>query len=468
MSSTGWFKSTRRPLGHAVVCGGSVAGLLAARVAAGHFDRVTLVERDRLTGTPGTRRKGVPQGDHLHLLLVRGRMILETLFPGLTTDLMASGACLVDSGRSFRWHQGGGWRMGHDSPLWLVSASRPLLETAIAARVRALPNVTIRDGTTVAGFVPAPDGVAGVRLASAGTDTPKDLPADLVIDATGRGSIVPRWLDALDWPVPAAERFGARIAYATCLLPRPRPGPAWRALAVTGTPAPRSAALFPIEGGVWQLTLAGFFDQPMPVDHGGILDFLGRLGVSDLTDAVSGLVPTTPVTAYRFAGSRRHRYDRLPRVPAGLVVLGDALCSFNPVYGQGMTVAALQAEILDRRLARASRCGGLGPGFGRRWFKAVAPVLDAACAGVTVEDTRYPELARQAGWRTRLLRWYMERLHRRTLDDASVTDQFYRVTHFVDPPSRLCQPRIAAAVLCRAGDRFDAPDSESVHGRRHQ
>jgi 2-polyprenyl-6-methoxyphenol hydroxylase-like FAD-dependent oxidoreductase len=436
-----------RPLGHAVVIGGSIAGLLAARVLAGHFRQVTVLERDRLARTPGPR-KGVPQGSHVHAVLVRGQQIMERLLPGLTAELCARGAVLLSAGRELAWHHAGGWRARHDSELAFLSMTRPLLEAVIAARVAALPNVTAREGSRVAGLLDDGKGrVRGVRVGPAGGARDAAIRADLVVDATGRGSAVPQRLAELGFDPPATESLPASVAYASCTFRQRAHGQGWRALIVNDAAAKRSGLLFPIEGGRWLVTLVGLFDQPMPEDHDAFLAFTRSLPVPGLHEAIRTAEPLSPIARFRFPGSQRHRYERLAQLPEGLIALGDAVCSFNPVYGQGMTVAAIEAELLGRLLEQARAQGGPGPDFARRWFLDIAPAVDAAWGGVTLEDLRHPELAQRRPLRLRLLQWYTARLHRATHRSAVVTDRFYRVMNFLAPPATLFRPRVLAAVL---------------------
>jgi 2-polyprenyl-6-methoxyphenol hydroxylase-like FAD-dependent oxidoreductase len=437
-----------RPLCHAVVVGGSMAGLLATRVLADYFEHVTLIERDTLARSPEPR-KGVPQGRHVHVLLLRGRLILDRLFPGLSDELRADGAVLANLGRDLGWHHAGGWRARFDSDLSFLAMSRPLLEFRVAERVRALPNAAVRDGVRVDRLHrDSRNTVAGVRLTSPGTpDRAEEIGCDLVVDATGRGSATPRWLAEQGFAPPREDLLPARVTYATCMFPRSEHGPEQQAVLVTGAPAKRSGGLFPIEGDRWLVTLASFFDAPTPHDYDSFLAFARSLDAPDIYTAIRDLRPLSAVAHYRFAGSLRRRYERLARLPDGLIVIGDGVCSFNPVYGQGMTVSAMEAECLARLLAEAQRRGGLAPDFERRWFRAITPVVDAAWSGVSLEDLLFPELARQRPARLRPLQWYMNRVHRATHRSPAVADQFYRVANFLDPATALFRPRIAADVL---------------------
>jgi 2-polyprenyl-6-methoxyphenol hydroxylase-like FAD-dependent oxidoreductase len=380
---------------------------------------------------------------------MHGRERMEALLPGITGELRAARAVVVNAGAEVAWHSGGGWRVRHESELELLAMTRPLLESRIASRAGALPNVTVRHGTCVkAWLTDAERRVTGVRVGGAGRGSEANLEADLVVDATGRGSATPERLGALGFDAPEAELLPARVAYSSCMFQRrPDLEPGWRALIVNGAPLKRNGIVFPVEGDRWLVTLAGFFDEPMPRDHAAFAAFARSLPVSDVHQAILASEPVSGMVSYRFPGSLRRRYERLERLPAGLIVLGDAVCSFNPVYGQGMTVAAAEADLLGRALDRARHRGGIGPEFGRRWFRDIKPTIDLAWDGVSLEDLRFPELATRRPARVRPLQWYMRRVTRATHRDARVTDQFYRVINFLDPPASLFRPRILAEVL---------------------
>jgi len=441
-----------RGVGHAIVAGGSIAGLLAARVLAKHFARVTLIERDTPAQT-AEPRKGVPQGRHGHVLLLRGQSIMQELFPTLSADLAARGALRIRGGKDILWHHAGDWRVRFDSDLSLLSMSRPLLETTIAEHVRALPNVTVLNGTRAEGLCShAERTVTGALVRGINShEQASEIEADLVVDATGRGSSSPQWLQQLGFEPPSADRVSAPVTYATCTFRKSDPVPEWRTLLIGGAPARRNGFTFAIEGNRWLVSLSGYFDEQLPRTHDEFLAFAQSLPVPDLYDLLRHSEPISEVVHYRFAGSVRHHYERLERFPEGLIVLGDAVCCFNPVYGQGMTVSAVEAEILDQALVGAKASGGIEPGFGQRWFRKIQPAVDAAWDSVLVEDYRFPELAGRRSVRVRALQWYLERVHRATYRSPTVTEQFYRVVSFLDPPTSLFRPRVLAEVFAGRG-----------------
>ncbi len=274
-----------------------MAGLLAARVLSEHFARVTVIERDRLPRRPEPR-KGVPQGRHVHVLLPRGLAILESLFPDLTGELLAAGALKINAGRDLAWFYDDGWRTRHESALELVAASRPLIETVVAARARELPNVTLREGTCLEAPVIEANAVTGAHLAIASRS--EVIAADLLVDATGRGSAMPRWLEQLGQAAPRIDTIPAPLTYTTCRFQRSGPTPDWQALFVNGPASKRAGICIAIEDNQWLVTLVSLFEEPSPQDHHSFRDFARRLPVPDLHAAISDLEPLTAVTHHRF------------------------------------------------------------------------------------------------------------------------------------------------------------------------
>ncbi|MFW6077946.1 MAG: hypothetical protein ACOC71_09335 [Hyphomicrobiales bacterium] len=200
------------------------------------------------------------------------------------------------------------------------------------------------------------------------------------------------------------------------------------------------------------MTLTGLFDEPAPRDHEAFLAFARSLPVPDPHDEIRGLEPLSEPVRYRFPGSRWRRYDRLETLPAGLIATGDAVCSFNPVFGQGMTVAALEAEALAQAVSQAASSGKLDPQFPRRWYRQIGKVIGVAWQAVSTEDLRFPELSDRTPATLRPLQWYMDRVHRATHRSAAATEQFYRVIGFLDPPTALFRPRVIADAVF-AGQR---------------
>lgn len=454
---------------HAVVIGGSMAGLLAGRVLADHFDQVTIIERDTYSDAP-VPRQGVPQANHLHVLLARGLQIMEQLFPGLRGELMAAGAVAIESGSDLAWLTPAGWGLRFDAGVPILAFSRPLLDWAIRRRLQAVRNIRFMEASEVTELLPNADrtGVEGVavrsRLQAVGTtvsleaETSDDerLPADLVVDASGRGSRAPRWLAALGYTPPNETVVNAHLGYASRLYERAADfAPTWKAVLLQAAPPARvrAAVLFPIEGGRWILTLCGGDRDYPPTDETGYLNFAESLPSPIVHDTIKGATPVSPIYQYRATENRLRCYEQMARFPERFILLGDAVCAFNPVYGQGMTVAAISALELDRCLRKAQRRSGagVGAGFSRRFQRRLAKVNTLPWALATGEDCHYREAAGSTPhWTTRLIHRYTDRVLVLTMEHADVRKLWLEVFEMLKPASALFHPTILMRLIRRA------------------
>jgi flavin-dependent dehydrogenase len=438
---------------HAVVVGGSLAGLLAARVLSDHFDRVTLLERDRFSETPAAR-KGLPQGRHAHALLERGRRIMERFLPGLTGDLVRAGAEPLDFTRDVAWMSPYGWYVRLPGDLLLLASTRDLIDWGVRCRVAVLPNVCIRQGAHVAGLIRGPgDGarVTGVRLRSRAADDEVDycgveLAADLVVVADGRSSRLPEWLSELGYEPPEETVVNSFQGYASRLYRPPAAFASdWKALYIQQAPPgdPRGGLVSPVEGGRWLVSLVGGDGDYPPCDEAGFLAFARSLRSPALYEAIAAAEPLTPIAGQRATENRLRHYDRLGRSPDGVVAVGDAVCAFNPVYGQGMTTAALGAEVLDRWLREKSSHRGPGRGrvFQRRLARATAAAWQlSAGADYCFRTTDGPPQGRVA----RLTGGYLAGVMRAATRRPWVRRRLAEVLHLLRPPSALFGPGVLA------------------------
>jgi 2-polyprenyl-6-methoxyphenol hydroxylase-like FAD-dependent oxidoreductase len=463
--------SERNDRGHAVVVGGSMAGLLAARVLSKHFLKVTVVERDRFPEGPAFR-KGVPQSRFPHVLLPSGLRVLRRLFPGIVEGLVSAGAVRYLWPRDALWLTPGGW-----SGRFALSQSRELVEWAVRRRVAALENVRVLEGREAIGLLASADRreVAGVRLRprpSAGAGKGEELNADLVVDASGRNSPAPRWLGELSYEPPEETNIDAFLGYAgrTYAVPSgPRAG--WKIIFIQANPPAdgRGGILLPIEGDRWSVALFGGGRDYPPTDEDGFLAFARGLRSPVLYEAIRRAEPLTPIHGYRRTANRRRHYERLRRLPERFVVTGDAACAFNPVYGQGMSVAAAEAGALDRCLhegRRRSRPGGELTGLPRRFQKEVARSHAGAWTIASGEDLRYPtaEGARR-DLPTRLTHRYFDRVVRTAMGDAVVNLAFVDVIGLLAPPASLLRPSVLLRALRNGGIGASAhrPPSAVLH-----
>lgn len=365
---------------HAVVVGGSMAGLLAARVLTDHFAKVTLIERDRFPDSVENRR-GVPQGPHAHGLLAEGKKIMSRLFPDLAATLIEGGSVMVDLGAEMRWHHFGGYKVQFQSGLVGLSQSRPFLEWHVRRRVLALENLECLLECDARELVASSDHtrITGVKIQRRSTRGDERLDAHLVVDAMGRGSPSPKWIEWLGYPKPEETVIKIGVGYASRIYRR-RPGDLQGDKLLIAFPTPpretRMGALFPIEGDRWLLTLGGWVGDHPPADEEGFLEFARSLPAPDIYDFITRAEPLTGIVPYKFPSNLRRRYEDMVRLPEGYIVLGDALCSLNPIYAQGMTVSALEAAMLDQCLREQWRRRGDLIGFPRRFFRRVAKVVD--------------------------------------------------------------------------------------------
>jgi 2-polyprenyl-6-methoxyphenol hydroxylase-like FAD-dependent oxidoreductase len=428
----------------AVVLGGSMAGLLAARVLSDHYEQVTIVERDELPEGV-EQRAGVPQGRHTHGMLACGARIVERLLPGITRELMPPEAPPhADALWSGRWFNNGVFAARAHSGLEGFGVTRPLLEAAVRRRVRGLVNVATIDGHAAQGLIADGPHVVGARIRPRRGGAETELAADFVVDATGRGSRAPAWLAELGYAPPDEDVVEVGVGYATRFYRR---GPDdldgdFIVNVAAAPPNRRMGIAMAVEDDRWIVTLAGILGDHPPVDDEGFLAYAAGLPTPVIHELIARIEPVGDIVRTRFPAHRRVRYERLDRVPEAFVALGDAVASFNPVYGQGMSVAAQEAELLGTLLAER-RPGGLP----RRFYRAAARTVDVPWDIAVGNDLRFPEVKGPRGARVRLVNRYVGRLQRVAGRDPAVSRAFFAVGNLVAPPTSLLRPGIAFRVL---------------------
>ncbi|OJT23595.1 hypothetical protein BO221_16470 [Archangium sp. Cb G35] len=431
---------------HAIVYGGSIAGLMSAGVLSRHFERVTLVERDVFPDGP-MPRKGVPQAQHIHGLLTRGMDILAGVLPGIREDLVAAGGEFLDGVETVASFGGGSWRPRFRCGVSAASVSRLLLEWAIRQRLRALANVRILDGREAVGWKASDDRtrITGLQLQAPGGGQEETLEAELVVDTSGRGSRMPQWLEALGYPRVEETRIRVDVGYATRLFRKP-PGfePGWRSLVLAPRlPEERRLGIVQeIENRQWLVTLGGWLgDAPATADEAVFLEFARSLPQPHLYEAIKNAEPLGPVHIYRFPHHQRRHYERMPRFPEGLAVVGDAFCSFNPTYGQGMSTGAMQAEALGESLRQGLR------GASDRYRRRAGEILQGPWALATAGDLAFPEVEGKRPPGFALMTWYGNRFQQLAGYDEEALTTFLRVQHMLESPAAMFSPRMVLKVL---------------------
>jgi 2-polyprenyl-6-methoxyphenol hydroxylase-like FAD-dependent oxidoreductase len=438
----------------AVVVGGSIAGSFVARVLADHFERVIVFDRDDLPGG-AVARPGAPQGVHFHALLARGRMVAAELFPGFVDDLLTGGAPTVRL-RDALVYEPYGWAPTASSDRSNAGASRLLIESVIRRRAALLTNVEVRPATEVVELVASTDRrqVTGVRFRSRGNhpDSVYEQSADLVVDASGRASPVLTWLSTLGYPPPAMTRVNAHWGYSSrfCRLAEgvapPVVGGFPIGKASDGPAATRGGFLLKQEGDLWLVTLSGCAKDFPPVDDNGFAEFARTLAFPQIGEALPHAEPLSPIRSWRNTVNRMRHFERMPSWPESFVCVGDAVCSFNPVYGQGMTVAALGSLDLAAELEAEGRDGhvGIGIGFQRRLAATIKQPWEAACRsdfGVPgVEGAPPPD-----GFSERFA--FYERVVALGRDDPVIYEKLGATNQLVIGPDWLDEPELRARVL---------------------
>jgi 2-polyprenyl-6-methoxyphenol hydroxylase-like FAD-dependent oxidoreductase len=431
-------------VGQAVVLGGSIGGIVAARALAEHFKRVIVLERDAETPCDGVR-KGVPQGRHAHGLLYRGREVFEELFPGWTDDVVARGGVFGDPGTQGRWIHGGHTmaRAPGRSPALL--ASRPLIEGTLMRHLGKLANVTVRREVDVLGIAADGERVSAVRTRARIDGREDVLEADLVVDALGRGSPTPKWLETMGVAAPAVDEVKIDVHYVTRLFARRPTDLDGDTFVIVGAVPPSRAAGVALaqEGDRFVVTLAGYLGERAPTDLDGFRAHARKLAAPDIADLVDHAEPIGDAVTATYPASRRRRYEKLSRFPEGLLVFGDAIATFNPIYGQGMSVAALEGLALRRCLARG------GDRLWRRFFREAAKVVDVPWGTAVLNDLRFDGVEGRRAPFTSTLHRYLDRVYGCGVADPDIARAVLDVVNLAADPSSLMSPRILGRVLFR-------------------
>jgi 2-polyprenyl-6-methoxyphenol hydroxylase-like FAD-dependent oxidoreductase len=454
--------SSERRVRTAIVMGASVAGLWTARVLSDYFEKVLVLDRDALPIEP-LARPGAPQARQYHILLLRGLQIMQELFPGLDEELAKQGAVPLDITGDLKTRSRGEWLEQVPSSQKLLSCSRLLLEANLRRRVKRIHSIEFIEGVEVSGLHSdsqrsAITGVA-LRRKDPVTQSWKDsevLKADLIVDALGRRSATPQWLSAMGYAPPKETVINSYLGYVTrrYRVPDSIVG-GWGPLAIGDKPPfdPYSGLIFPEENGTWVVMMAGVNKHYPPMDEAGFDAFARKLG-PEFYAAVKAAVPIEMPYVYRGTESRWRHYEKLERWPNRFVVLGDAYCGFNPIYGQGMTVAALCAVALGDEIKRA---GGDLDQASSKVRKLLTQAVTGAWVLATGADLAWPGTEGGSEKSTRLPdrvgRWYIEKTLDTLSKDHQVRMAFNEVNQLIKPLQSLFEPRIVLRVLAATSFR---------------
>ena len=433
---------------HAIVIGGSMAGMCAARILADYFEKVTIVDRDHYP-EGAFERAGVPQSRHVHVLLARGRLELENLFPGFEQTVLSRGALDTDFGWDFAALRANGWAPREVYGIKLLHGSRVLLEAVVRELVRKHSNVGFVEGTRIAGLLVSENRsrVLGVKTISNGDrETTGELRADFVVDASGRSSKAPNWLQENGFPAVEEIVVDSHSGYASRWFQAPAPEHRpkewwWKAAWIDPKIGenPFAGVLFPVESNRWVVSIAGIGKNYPPSDEAGYMETLAKLRSPLIAEAVKHAEAISPVYSHRAMANRWRRYDKWPAKLAGFVALGDAACAFNPVYGQGMTTGALSALRLRDTIIK------LGLDYAElegRFYAAQAELQKAPWGMATGADFAVPGVVGHKPMSNRIFDPMFRLIMEYSADDPVVRMTVGRVIHMLRPPSDLFAPSL--------------------------
>jgi 2-polyprenyl-6-methoxyphenol hydroxylase-like FAD-dependent oxidoreductase len=434
----------------AVVIGAGMGGLTAAGALADRFDRVVVLERDTLPSDP-TYRAGTPQARHVHGLLLSGQRALSELFPGFERDLARAGAVPLRVGLDIRVERPGYNPFPQRDLGWLgYAASRPTIERAVRNRVESCAKIKLCQRCRVREILASPDWgtVTGVRYES-GNGTNETITADLVVDASGRGVLTLDLLRSLGRPLPEETTIGIDLGYATCIFSIPDDASTdWKGVMTFGQ-APknnRGGLMLPLEGNRWMVTIAGRRDDVPPGDAEGFLTYAKELRTPTIYNAISHAKRLDGVARYGFPESVRRHFERLDSFPRGLLPIGDAICRFNPVYGQGMSVAALEACLLRTLLERLGEDGDPIAGLASTFFAEMQTLIETPWS-VAMLDFAFPATRgqRPADFETTLK--FSIALTRLAAEDPTIHKLTLEVQHLLKPRSTYLDPALMQRVF---------------------
>ena len=459
---------------HALVVGAGIGGLTAAGALANHFEQVTVLERDALAREP-SHRPGTPQSRQLHGLLSGGLRAMCQIFPAFDQDLAMAGAAPLRVAGDFREELPGFDPFPRrDFGSMVYAASRPLLEHTIRRRLLEHRNVVVRDRCRVLDLLPSRNGrsVAGARCEEIG-GTRETLWADLVVDASSRGALTLAALDAMGRTRPRQTTVGVNIGYATAAFAIPAQRRDWKAvLTFGGAPSDRRCGyLMPIEGNRWLACITELHCPRPPLDLTEFLDATSQLRSRTIYDAVRNSEPAGMVQRFRFPESSWRHYESIVDFPQNLIPIGDAICRFNPVYGQGMSVAAREAGILRQLLRRRARHALGLAALPQEFFAEVQPWIAGAWSMSAIPDLAHPQTIGDRPANLEHALAGVGALHRLAARDPDV-HRLLVAAHQLELPSDLFdRPALAsrvAAEMAAAGPSFGTSSAPGPREPSHR
>jgi 2-polyprenyl-6-methoxyphenol hydroxylase-like FAD-dependent oxidoreductase len=433
----------------ALVIGGSIAGLFAARILSDFFEEVLIIEKDQKREKHLTRT-GVPQGSHGHALLKSGEEILTELFPGIVDELIADGSVKSDFTSELAWNHHGSWKVKYHAGISIIQQSRPFLEWHIQRRLEMIPNISFLYGTKAKRMLINSDStsIIGVEIQKDG-EAAMPLNADLVVDATGAGSNSTNRLRQLGFDAPQKTEVKVNLFYASRIYSwLSSKNKDWGNLLVYPNPPRqnRGGSISPIENQRWMVTLLGYGVESPPSTVEEFINYAKSLEQPDVYEAIKNGTPETDVSVYRFPALRRFHYEKLQRFPNGLIVIGDAFCRIDPVFGQGMSIAALEAIALKKELQKALNKNKLSQ-ISKNTHRSFSKIIDVPWLIALTEDFRFTHTDGAKPFGLPLLKWYVKRVILACESNQKVYGKLINVLQLKAHPISLFSSSTLKAVL---------------------
>ncbi|HDR7671240.1 Uncharacterized protein BCZB5J_03257 [Bacillus cereus] len=431
----------------AIVIGGSIAGKLAAKALSSTFKEVIIIEAGESWNGKSSRKR-VPQSNHPHVLLKGGEKAIEELFPNSTNELIEAGSIINNFTRDLKWHQFGLWKQPFTGEVHMIQQSRHLFEWHIQKRIHQISNITIKFGTLVEGLLVDRklNKVCGVKVKYLETDTQEEVHADLVVDASGFGSKSIEWLREYEIEV-QEEKVRIDLFYATKMF-KLKENEKLDCCNVLMSPSfpdnPYGVLIQTIEDNRYFVTFSGYANEKAPQTDDEFYDFAENLSISNVTDFLNKAEGITDIKTYKIPYQVRRRFDLVNNVPEGLLVVGDAQCRFDPVFGQGVSVAAMEAHQLQLLLQGRKQ---LDKTFTQQFYKKAANIIETPWDMTTTEISRHPQLKRELTTKQKFQLWYTKQIYRLSASNSDVYIRLVRVMNLIRSPFHLFHPKVLLSVL---------------------
>ncbi|MBY0095844.1 FAD-dependent oxidoreductase [Mesobacillus maritimus] len=436
----------------AIVIGGSIAGILTAKVLSDFFHEVVMIEKDIALDYP-TIRKGVPQGAHGHALLKSGEEILEKLFPGFIEELLAAGSVASDFSQDISWYHHGSWKVSHYSGIRTVQQSRPFLEYHLQRRLKMIQNIQYIDGAKVLQLLTTENhskvsGVVYQDLEGIVTE----LEAEVVVDSSGAASLTPQWLSKLGLPSPEKTEVKVDLHYASRIYQSLSPiENKWKGLLVYPNPPKQTfgGGIYRIEDNKWMVTLFGYGMEKPVTTAESFLEHAASLDHLPIYEAIKNGIPASDVSVYQFPKLRRFHYEKHRQLPNGLVVIGDAFCRIDPVFAQGMSLSALEASALQSVLVQCQQNQSLN-NISKMAHRGFSKVLMVPWLIALVEDFRFVHTRGKKLFGLSVIQSFIKKVVLACAHDKQVYEQFISVLHLKAHPVTLFSPKVLKAIWLKS------------------